>query len=65
MRYGLMYEGEVVEVFTPPSGRTINDVMTDERAEEYVSIPDHVTVGFKQSVDGVWSPPEDAAPAPA
>lgn len=65
MRYGLMYEGEVVSIFKPPAGRTINDVMTDERAEEYVSIPDHVTVGYKQTLDGKWIPPENTLPDPA
>jgi hypothetical protein len=65
MKFGLMYDDEVVEVFIPPAGRTINDVMTDERAAEYMSIPDHVTVGYKLNMDGTWLPPEDNTPAPA
>jgi hypothetical protein len=57
MKFGLLYEDEVVDVFTPPAGKTINDCMQDDRASEYVSIPDYVTVGYTQRFDGTWISP--------
>ncbi len=58
MKFGLLYEGEVVDVITPSPGKTINDSMQDDRASEYVSIPDYVTIGYTQRFDGTWIPPE-------
>ncbi len=65
MKYGLMYDGEVIDVFTPPAGKTINDCFTDDRASEYVSIPAHVTVGYTQKYDGSWIPPTEPSVRPS
>lgn len=64
MKFGLLYEGEVVDVFEPPAGKTINDCMQDDRASEYMSIPDHVTVGFTKRFDGTWVAPTTPVDTP-
>lgn len=62
MRFGLLYDDEVIDIYTPPAGKNITDCMPDDRASEYVSIPSHVTIGYTRRWDGEWVPP--ASPVP-
>lgn len=57
MKYALMYEDTVVEVYTPPSGVTISDCLPADRVQEYISVPDHVVPGYTLHPDGTWKAP--------
>jgi hypothetical protein len=61
MRYGLMYKGVVVSVTEPPDGRTLEQCVGEDQAENYVEIPDDVGVGHFQQLNGSWLTPEQHA----
>lgn len=58
MRFGLLYEGVVVEAFDLPPNRTLADVASDD-PENYTPIPAHVDVGFTRTPDGVYVAPTE------
>lgn len=57
MRFGLIYEDVVVDVVTLAAGQTIDDVVTEDRASEYISIPDSVDVGDIKGPNNTWAKP--------
>ncbi len=62
MRFGRIYRGVVVSVTELPPGRTIEQHVGVDQADDFVPIPDHVDVGFIQQLDDTWKPP---APNPS
>lgn len=60
MRFGRIYEGEVVSVTETPQGRTIEEHVGALQAVDYTAIPDHVGIGFVQQLDETWLTPEEA-----
>lgn len=58
MRFGLLYEGVVVEAFDLPPNRTLADVASSD-PDSYISIPAHVDVGFTRTPDGAYHNPSE------
>lgn len=56
MRFGLLFEGVVVEVIDLPPNRTLADMASDD-VDNYITIPPHVGEGFSRTPDGEWLPP--------
>lgn len=62
MRFGRMYQGVVVSVMDVPPGRTIEQHVGYEQAENYQDLPDWVGVGYKQDIEGGWHAPKVLEP---
>jgi hypothetical protein len=60
MRFGRLYRGVVVSVTEPSPGRTIEQHVGEDQADNYVALPDHVGVGYIQQLDDTWLSPEQA-----
>lgn len=62
MRFGRIYRGVVVSVIELPPGRTIEQQVGDDQADDFTALPDDVDVGYIQQMDDTWLPP---APSPS
>lgn len=59
MRFGRIYRGVVVSVTEPPLGRTLEQHVGPDQADDYVALPDGVGVGYIQQMDDTWLPPAE------
>jgi hypothetical protein len=54
----------VIEVFTPPSGFTIEDCFTPEIAAQFEPCPEEVEANWIKEPDGTFVPPPPPPPPP-
>jgi hypothetical protein len=61
MQYARIFKGQVAEVFTPPSGFTLQECFHPDVVAQFVAAPDDVATGWSY-VDGIFLPPDEPTP---